>query len=238
MVKWLKKWKEVNKMTKLRVMVTGLMLVALIVGAVAMAITPAPVAEAAYYPCVITGHAFGAGGLPVAAGTDILFTPVDGVPKMATTGDFGLADNQFYADGIMATPGTNVAAGIETFPGSGVYDPAAEVPVHVMYGYVVTDLHAGCASQHVDANPYLFCYPFADCDLPDAITNLVTDCTPILVWGTEEVNALNPGEEWISFDPNLGVGGLTPFGLEQGKPYVLTHEGDCICIDWEQCCGF
>ena len=58
------------------------------------------------------------------------------------------------------------------------------------------------------------------------------DCV-IIICSTEDVVG-DPKEEWFSYDAETVAGYLVDYGLEQGKPYVMTHD-DCYCIDWVIC---
>jgi len=44
----------------------------------------------------------------------------------------------------------------------------------------------------------------------------------------------DPGEEWISYDAEMGAWYLCYYGLDTYKPYVMTHR-DGIYNDWEMC---
>jgi len=78
---------------------------------------------------------------------------------------------------------------------------------------------------HIDANPFLFCYPGITCDLPDGLTNIGPAGMDIVttVWGTVD-------GQWVSYDAEIGAGNLRE--LVNGKTYVMTHQGG-VCTDWE-----
>jgi hypothetical protein len=78
---------------------------------------------------------------------------------------------------------------------------------------------------HIDANPFLFCYPGATSDLPGALTNIGPGGLDMVttVWGTMS-------GQWASFDAEMGAGNLRV--LVNGNPYVMTHQ-DGVCNDWE-----
>jgi hypothetical protein len=82
---------------------------------------------------------------------------------------------------------------------------------------------------HIDSNPFLFCYPGPDCDLPEALTNIGPDGLNIVttVWGTAEVEGT---WQWISYDAEIGAGNLRE--LVNSRPYVVTHQ-DGVCNDWD-----
>jgi len=78
---------------------------------------------------------------------------------------------------------------------------------------------------HIDSDPFLFCYPGATSDLPQALTNIGPDGLDIVtaVWGIVD-------GQWVSYDAEVGAGNLGE--LVNGRAYVMTHQ-DGVCHDWE-----
>jgi len=78
-------------------------------------------------------------------------------------------------------------------------------------------------------------YPGPDCNLPDGLTNIGLDGLDIVttVWGVEDIDD-DSVKEWISYDAAIGAGYLGDYGLDEGKPYVMTHQ-DGLFHDWEMC---
>ena len=74
-----------------------------------------------------------------------------------------------------------------------------------------------------------------DCDLPDALTNIGPNGLDIVttVWGVEDIDD-DSVKEWISYDADTGAGNLGDYGLDEGKPYIMTPQGG-VCTDWEMC---
>ena len=111
--------------------------------------------------------------------------------------------------------------------GEGIADPHsasttalidADKTVSAMFNSVVDTIH-------IDADPFLFCYPGVTFDLPEALTNIGPDGLDIVtnIWGTVD-------GQWTSYDAEMGIGNLRE--LVNGNPYVMTHE-DGVCNDWE-----
>jgi len=218
----------VSKVFKLKITVTGLLLVALL--AVAVSTAMAPAVNADDMACAYKGHVFLSGddSNPVPAGTAVRAMQGATELKQTTTGFWaGYDDNEYYMDGVMAEPASTVEFQIWDAGASDWVD-AVEDAVHIMYGSVEVNLHTGTATIHIDSKPFLFVYPGPDCDLPDGVNNIDgTDCTAITIWGVE-------GGDWMSFDVGSGAGMLGTYGLDAGQAYVITHT-DCTCTDWELC---
>ena len=97
-------------------------------------------AEDTTKPCAYIGYAF-VDGQPVPAGTGIRILEDSTLLKESSTGLWELNDNQFYLDGVVAVPGTEVSFEI-WFDGVGVWLPADETAIHKDYDRVEVDLHA------------------------------------------------------------------------------------------------
>jgi len=217
---------------KLKIIVTGLLLVAML--AVSVSTAMAPVADTAgEVACAYKGYAFLSSddSNPVPDGTAI--RAMQGATEIGqtTTGPStwgGFANNQFYMDdNVLAQPGSTVNFQIWD-AGASDWANAIEDAVHVQYGSVDVNLHTGTATIAIDSTPYLFVYPGPDCALPGAVNNIDgTDCQAVTIWGVE-------GGSWRSFDVELSVGSLITYGLDAGQAYVITHE-DCVGTDWELC---
>lgn len=185
------------------------------------------------YPCTYTGYVF-IDGAPAPFGTSVQVLEGNTVLGETTTGFWlGLDDNQFYLDGIMAVPRTTVTFEIYWDCGGGAkWIPAIESATHLQWGRVIQDLYIQCGatpipmSTHIDANPLLFVYQGATCNLPKALTNIGPDGmdVAIMVWGMEE-------GKWISYDVAMGAGLLTE--LVYGKPYVMILAEGGVGNWWE-----
>ena len=218
-----------SKVLKLKITVTGLLLVALLAVAVSTAMAPVADANGEDVACAYKGCAYLSSddSNPVPAGTAV--RAMQGATELAqtTTGFPGKPDNWFYLDGVMALQGSTVDFQMWD-AGASDWVNAVEDAVHIQYGRVEIDLHTGTATIHIDSKPFLFVYPGPDCDLPQAATNIDgDDCTAITIWGVE-------GGNWMSFDVDSGAGMLGTYGLDAGQAYVITHD-DCTCTDWELC---
>ena len=218
-----------SKVLKLKIMVTGLLLVAML--AVSVSTAMAPAAEAVgEVVCAYKGHAFlsSDASSPVPDGTAIRAMQGATELKQTTTGFWPTYDdNEYYMDGVMAIPGSTVDFQIWD-AGASDWVTAIEDATHVQYGSILVDLHTGTATIHIDSTPFLFVYPGPDCALPDAVNNIDgTDCTAVTIWGVE-------GGNWMSYDVGSGAGMLGPYGMDANQAYVLTHD-DCVCTDWELC---
>jgi len=260
--------------------------------------TPTPAPDV--YPCAYIGYAF-VDNVATPYVTGIRVLEASAVLGEATTGEGTMADNQFYLDGVMAVPGTEVNFQILYDCGSGAeWLSADETATHEQYGRVEVNLHSGCLHDlalladpveggvatgsgtydycanvainaypaderwyfdhwtgegiadphsasttalidadktvramfnsavdtiHIDADPFLFCYPGVTFDLPEALTNIGPDGLDIVtvIWGTVD-------GQWASYDAEMGVGNLRE--LVNGNPYVMTHE-DGLYNEWD-----
>lgn len=209
----------------------------LLASVLAIAITMAPLASAVNPgPCAYTGHAFLDGGA-VPAGTGIRVLEDSTVLGNTTTGTGLMDDNEYYLDGIIALPGTEVNFQV-WYEALGQWLPADETAIHDLWGIVNVDLHAESPTLHINANPFLFVYPWTDCALPEALSNIGPPSAEypdaldvvVIVWGTAEVGGV---WYWVSYDPNTGGGMLGDIGVEQGKPYIMQVTGEGVCNDWE-----
>ena len=221
------------KVSKVRILAA----VFLLASVLAIALTAVPFASAVSPgPCVYTGHAF-VDGAAVPDGTGIRVLKDSTVLGNTTTGPGAMDANEYYLDGIITLPGTEVNFEV-WHEALGEWASANETAIHEMYGIVNVDLYAEAPPLHINVDPFLFVYPWPDCTLPEALSNIgpPSDGYPdaldvvVIVWGTAEV-----GDEWrwVSYNPDTGGGDLGGIGLEQGKPYVMQVTGEGVCNDWE-----
>jgi len=214
-----------TKVSRIRVLTA----VFLLASVLAIAITAVPFASAVSPgPCAFTGNAF-LNGTPVPGGTGIRVLEDSTVLGNATTGTGGLEANEYYLDGIVALPGTEINFEV-WYQYLGGWASANETAVHELYGIVNVDLYAKAPPLHINTVPFLFVYPWPDCTLPEAINNVGPEGlnVVVIVWGTAEVE----GEwQWVSYDPDTGGGVLGDIGMERGEPYVMQVTG--VCNDWE-----
>lgn len=216
-----------TKVSKMRILAA----VFLLASVLAIAVTAAPFATAiSQGPCAYTGHAF-LDGVAVPDGTGIRVLKDSTLLGSTTTGTGVMDDNEYYLDGIIALPGTVVNFQV-WYEALGEWASANETAIHEMYGIVNVDLYAEAPPLHINVGPFLFVYPWPDCDLPEALSNIGPEGLDvvIIVWGTAEVGGV---WQWVSYDPDTGGGVLGDIGMEQGKPYVMQVTGEGVCNDWE-----
>jgi len=216
-----------KKVSKMRIVAA----VFLLASVLAITITVAPFASAVSPgPCAYTGHAF-LDGTAVPDGTGIRVLEDSTVLGSTTTGTGAMDDNEYYLDGVIALPGTEVNFQV-WYEALGEWLSADETAIHELWGIVNVDLHVESPTLHINANPFLFVYPWPDCTLPEALTNIGPEGLDVvkIVWGTSEVGGV---WYWVSYDPDTGGGMLGDIGMEQGKPYIMQVTGGGVCNDWE-----
>lgn len=216
-----------TKVSRVRILAA----VFLLASVLAIAITAVPFASAVSPgPCAFTGHAF-LEGTPVPDGTGIRVLEDSTVLGNTTTGPGVMDDNEYYLDGIIALPGTVVNFEV-WYEALGEWASANETAIQEIYGLVSVDLYAEATPLHINTGPFLFVYPWPDCTLPEALSNIGPGGLDvvIIVWGTAEVES---EWQWVSYDPDTGGGVLGDIGLEMGEPYVMQVTGAGVCNDWE-----